>query len=323
MACSDATQDKFHQLYRTSDKINFSATVLDLVKLTQSCLHLFNILSIDYLDGLLCDVTEQSIIEWWNTYGTRFYDVEPSDGILGPTTVAGIIGMTLGVRYRLLSMRVEAPKDMMDIEHFKEAIGHFQKGVKLERTRVLDKPTLDKLYNLTVWKATAERRLPGHKTLRTTVHDLSNRTMVNAADIETCDIEEFIQHVHGERLKYMWQGKGRRPSTGSVTGLTPSASFSDLKEASVSTRQKMLRGVKTGAKGVGKMVIRGPEHMLERVSTRGAQRRGRERDREIGDEMYMGDIGEPLSTVTTRESEWGKLTPQTSSRRTRHCLCRG
>ena len=225
--------------------------------------------------------------------------------------------MTLGIRYRLLSMRVEAPKDMMDIEPFKEAIGHFQRGAKLERTRILDKPTLDKLYNLTVRSGTGEHRLPGHKTLRTTVHDLSNRTMVNAADIETCDIEEFINHVHGERLKYMWQGKGRRPSTSSVTGLTPSASFNDLKDTTV--RQKMIRGVKHGAKGVGKMVIRGPEHVLERVQGQRANRRekDRERERDPTDEMLMnaGELGEPLTAVTTRDSECGKdakLTPTTS-----------
>jgi len=97
--------------------------------------------------------------------------------------------MVLGIRYRLLSVRIEAPKDMMNVEHFREAIAHFQKQFKLERTRILDKPTLDRLYMLTVRSAVGEHRLPGHKTLRTTVHDLSNRTVVNAADIETCDIE--------------------------------------------------------------------------------------------------------------------------------------
>jgi len=216
--------------------------------------------------------------------------------------------MTLGVRYRLLSVRIEAPKDMMDVEHFKTAIMHFQRGMKLDRTGILDKPTLDKLYLLTVRSAVGEHRLPGTKTLRTTVHDLSNRTVVNAADIETCDIEEFINHLHGERLKYMWQGKGRRPSTGSVTGLTPSQSFQDLKEANVSKRQKVLRGVKTGAKGVGKMVRRGPETVIERVQS---QRGGAKRDKEFSDEGFL-EIGETLTPVTTRNSEFEtqlKMTP--------------
>lgn len=307
---SDATQDKFHQLYRTSDKIRFSSTVVDLVNLVQSCLYLFGELTSDILDGLLCDVTERSLVEWWNTYGTPFYDIEPTDGILGPTTVAGILGMTLGVRYRLLSVRIEAPKDMMDVDHFKEAIAHFQKSVKIDRTRILDKQTLDKLYMLTVRSAIGEHRLPGTKTLRTTVHDLSNRTVVNAADIETCDIDEFIHHLHGERLKYMWQGKGRRPSTGSVNGLTPSQSFLDLKDAThVSKRQKMLRGVKTGAEAVGKMVRRGPETMIERVQSNRAKR-----ERDTSDEMFVSPLedGEPLTPVMTKDSTYStdlRMTP--------------
>jgi hypothetical protein len=262
-------------------------------------------LSSEILDGLLCDLTERSVIEWWNLHGTAFYDIEPTDGILGPTTVAGLLGMTLGARYRLMSVRVEAPKDMMDVEHFKEAILHFQKAFKLDRSGILDKPTLDKLYMLTVRSATGERRLPGTKTLRTTVHDLSNRTVVNAADIETCDIDEFIQHLHGERLKYMWQGKGRRPSTGSISGLTPSQSFSDLKDPTVSKRKKVLRGVKSGAKEVGKIVRRGPETVIERVQS---QRSGGKRDREVSDEIFMSpmEMGEMLTPVTTRESEYHK-----------------
>jgi hypothetical protein len=286
---------------------------MDLVKLVQSCLYLFGVLCNDYIDGLLCDVTEKSVIKWWSHYGTPFYRVEPTDGILGPTKVAGILGMTLGVRYRLLSLRIGVPKDMMDVEHFREAISNFQKGIKTDRTGVLDTSTLEKLYMLTVRSSIGEHRLPGTKTLRTTVNDLSNRTMVNAADIETCDIEEFIQHLHGERLKYMWQGKGRRPSTGSVNGVTRTQSFSDLKEPNnVSKRQKMMRGVRSG---VGKMVRRAPEPVLERSqSQRGGQH---ERERDTNDEFILSpmEMGEPLTSVPTPDSECGrdlKMTPTTS-----------
>jgi hypothetical protein len=225
-------------------------------------------------------------------------------------TVSGLLGMTLGVRYRLVSVRIETPKDMIDVEHFKDAIAHFQKGMKLEKTRILDKHTLDRLYMLTIRSATGEHRLPGTKTLRTTVHDLSNRQIVHAADIETCDIDEFIHHLHGDRLRYMWQGKGRRPSTGSVSGLTPSQSFSDLKDATVSKRHKVLRGVKTGAKGVGKIVRRGPETVIERVQS---QRNGGKRDREMSDDMFLSpmEVGETLTPVTTWESEHSKETKMT------------
>lgn len=259
------------------------------------------------IDGLLCDVTERSLVEWWKKYGTPFYDVERTDGILGPTTVAGILGMTLGVRYRLLSVRIEAPKDMTEVEHFKEAIAHFQEKMKLERTKILDRVTLDKLYMLTARSATGEHRLPGTKTLRTTVNDLSNRTVVNAADIETCDIDDFIQHLHGGRLKYMWQGKGRRPSGSSINAPSPTQSFQDLKEAGKhSKRHKVLQGVKSGAKGVGKIVRRGPETVLERVQNqRAAARRERERDNSEDVDLSAMELGEPLTLARTRDTDSG------------------
>jgi hypothetical protein len=77
--------------------------------------------------------------------------------------------------------------------------------------------------------------------------------------------------------------------------------------------------VKTGAKEVGKMVRRGPETVIERVQSQrsGRRERGRERDREkeISDEMFSAsplEIGEPLTTVTTRDSDFStylKMTP--------------
>jgi hypothetical protein len=299
---SDATKDKLHQLYRTSEKINFRSTVIDLVKLVQSCLYLYGLQSAELLDGLMCDVTERNIVQWWNLYGTILYDVEPTDGIFGPTTVAGILGMTLGLRYRLIYVRTDPPKDMMDVEHFRNAIGHFQEKKELEQTAIFDRPTVDKLRALTARAATGDHRLIGTKAIRNTVHDLSNRTQVNAADVETCDIEQFIQHLHGDRLRYMWQGKGRRPSTGSISGLTPSASFQDLKDLNVSAGKRMMRGVRSGANTVGRIVRKGPDAFVERVQN---QRGGNKRERDPNDEVFLSpsEIGESLTPTTTRGSD--------------------
>jgi hypothetical protein len=54
---SSATEAKFHQLYRTSEKIPFNASVIELVKLCQVALVLFGKLEPEFADGLLCDVT--------------------------------------------------------------------------------------------------------------------------------------------------------------------------------------------------------------------------------------------------------------------------
>ena len=98
-----ATEAKFNRLYRTSDRIPLFNAVIELVKLCQAALMLFGKLAPEYADGLLCDVTEQAISDWWNDIGTEILNVEPTDGKLGPTTVAALLGLLLGSRNRCVS----------------------------------------------------------------------------------------------------------------------------------------------------------------------------------------------------------------------------
>src|SRR5699024_448853 len=53
-----ATEAKFHQLYRTSERVPLYSAVVELVKQCQIALMLFGCLAPEYVDGLLCDVTE-------------------------------------------------------------------------------------------------------------------------------------------------------------------------------------------------------------------------------------------------------------------------
>ncbi len=81
-----ATQDKFMSLYKTSDRVPLAAAVLELVRLAQLALVVFARLDEDYADGLLCDVTEKAVNDWWTETGSEYYyNMEPADGILGPT----------------------------------------------------------------------------------------------------------------------------------------------------------------------------------------------------------------------------------------------
>lgn len=64
-----ATQAKFMQLYHTSDRVPLHNAVLEMVKLCQVALVLFGKLAPEYCDGLLCDVTERGINDWWNDIG--------------------------------------------------------------------------------------------------------------------------------------------------------------------------------------------------------------------------------------------------------------
>ncbi|KAF2476006.1 uncharacterized protein BDR25DRAFT_253638 [Lindgomyces ingoldianus] len=238
---SNATQAKFHQLYRTSDIIPLNSSVIELVKLCQVALVLFGKLEPEYADGLLCDVTEKAINDWWLEFGAEYYTVEPHDGILGPTTVAALLGMLMGARNRLSAYGAPVAKDVFDIENTKRGIAYFQKTQRIQKTRRLDRQTLEALRRATAKAASGEGwAMP--RALKSTVAELGGKGgemmmgMVGArdkagiADVETVDIDRFIELVQGERSKWLWYGKPRKTATGDMFSrlpgegsLTPSA----------------------------------------------------------------------------------------------------
>lgn len=217
-----ATQAKFNQLYKTSDRIPFYGAVIELVKLCQVSLVLYGKLAAEYADGLICDVTEQAINDWWNDLGTEYFNVDPTDGILGPTTVAALLGILIGARNRLHTYGAPIAKDVFDTACTKRAVAYFQKTQKdLPRTRRLDLKTLQRLRNVTAKAASGEGwAVP--RAVKTTVAELSGkggdmvmgrvgaREKAGIADIETLDIETFISLLSGERSKWLWYGKPRK-----------------------------------------------------------------------------------------------------------------
>ncbi|KAI4717810.1 hypothetical protein E4T48_05964 [Aureobasidium sp. EXF-10727] len=217
-APNSATIAKFHQLYKTSDKNPVHTSVIELVKLCQAALNIFDKLDFDYVDGLLCDVTEKAVNDWWLDIGAEFYNIEPHDGILGPTTVAALLGLLMGARNRLSAVGAPVPKDPFDIEGMKRGISSFQKSNRLERTRRLDRHTLDKLHRTSAKAANAEGwSVP--RAVKNTVAELSGkggemlaevvgkRDKAGIADIETSYIDRFEQLVYGQRCKWLWLGK--------------------------------------------------------------------------------------------------------------------
>ncbi|KAG9639299.1 hypothetical protein KCU64_g13453, partial [Aureobasidium melanogenum] len=211
-APNSATVAKFHQLYKTSDKNPIHTSVIELVKLCQAALNIFDKLDFDYVDGLLCDITEKAVNDWWLDIGAEFYNIEPHDGILGPTTVAALLGLLMGARNRLSAVGAPVPKDPFDIEGMKRGISHFQKSNRMERTRRLDRHTLDKLHRISAKAANAEGwSVP--RAVKSTVAELSGkggemlaevvgrRDKAGIADIETSYIDRFEQLVYGQRFK--------------------------------------------------------------------------------------------------------------------------
>ena len=218
------TQAKFNRLYKTSDRVPIHSAVIELVKLCQTALMLFGKLAPEYADGLLCDVTEQAINDWWTDLGTEFFNIDPSDGILGPTTVAALLGLLLGARNRLSAYGAPVGKDAFDVTSMKRGIGSFQKSREIVRTRRLDRQTLAQLHKASA-KAASSQGWQVPRAVKSTVAELSGKggdvvlSMVGArdragiAEIETLDIDSFAQLVYGERCKWIWHGKPRKNHT--------------------------------------------------------------------------------------------------------------
>ncbi|KAA8642321.1 hypothetical protein EYZ11_002906 [Aspergillus tanneri] len=224
---ASATEAKFHQLYRTSERVPLYNAVLELVKQCQIALMMFGNLAPEYVDGLLCDVTEAAISDWWTDMGMDLYNIEPSDGGLGPTTVAALLGTLMGARNRLHAFGAPVGKDAFDIHNLKRGISSFQKSQKLKRTRRLDRQTLDRLHRVTAKAANSEGWTDA---VKSTMAELSGhggemvmgmvrgREKGGIADIETLDIDNFAQLVNGERAKWLWRGKPRKSGDGHIGG---------------------------------------------------------------------------------------------------------
>ncbi|KAI1806992.1 hypothetical protein F4811DRAFT_507767 [Daldinia bambusicola] len=216
-----AAKAKFYQLYKTTEKMPFSDVVIELVKICQVALLLFGKLEQVYIDGLLCDVTETAIGDWWTEFGAEYYNIEPTDGILGPTTVAALLGLLMGARNRLSYFGAPVPKDVFDIEATEKGISYFQKYQKLERTRRLDRQTMHKLHTVTA-KAAAGEGWGVQKAVKSTMTEIggkrgeivlgmvSGRDKGGIGDIETLDLDRLISLVSGERAKWLWFGKPKR-----------------------------------------------------------------------------------------------------------------
>lgn len=216
-----ATEAKFHQLYRTSERVPLYNAVTALIKLCQTALMMFDKLAPEYVDGLLCDVTEAAITDWWADIGMDLYDIDLDNGVVGPTAVAALLGTLLGARNRLHAYGAPVGKDAFDIVNLKRGIGSFQKSEKLKRTRRLDRQTLEKLHRVTA-KAASSDKWAG--AVRTTVAELGGKGgemvmgMVGGrgkggiADIETLDMDTFASLVTGEKAKWLWRGKPRKSS---------------------------------------------------------------------------------------------------------------
>ena len=218
---TSATQAKFRQLYRISDRVPVHSAAVELVRLCQIGLVLFRELDREYTDGLLCDVTVSALKRWWAEIGMDYFNAEPNDGVLGPTTVSALLGLLLGARKRLGYCNAPIGKDVFDIRATKRGIEHFQKWSKMQKTRRLDRHTLYRLHRSTS-KAVNSEGWGVPRAVKSTVAELGgkggemvmgmvgNRDRTSIASVETLDIQTFASAISGDSCKWLWHGKPRK-----------------------------------------------------------------------------------------------------------------
>lgn len=203
---TDASRDKFYQLYKISDRAPFEDAVIDLIILVQVSLHYFGLFKLSDVDGLLCDMTEKALNTWWHDIGVGHYGSQ-SEKSLGPATIAAILGMVTGYRHRLNAAGVAVPKDPFEVEAFKLSISGFQKQNKLKINQVFDANTRDSLCKIP-GNISASERFAITKVVKTTVQDLSGIKSQVASDVETTEYDKFLQNVYGHTLRHLFLGKG-------------------------------------------------------------------------------------------------------------------
>ncbi|KAH9938141.1 uncharacterized protein B0H18DRAFT_1099992 [Fomitopsis serialis] len=132
---SDTTKDRFILMYHIPDKGNarsaacFNATVLELVKLTQAGLAMFELFdtSPEERNGLLCDVTCDGIRRWAAEVGEPCMKIEPTERVADPTVLSALFSLILTTRNKLHALGYYVPKDpFLDPGNFTRALTAFQ-----------------------------------------------------------------------------------------------------------------------------------------------------------------------------------------------------
>lgn len=160
---SSACEDKFRNVFRIyNTDMPIKIAIKEIVNLVQTCLFYFALLDVKYCDGLICDRTEESIVEWWNRIGRPRLggDIDDNGPLFSPQTVAGVLSILLSAKLRISIVGgCDVPKDPFEYENFMISIGQLQKQFKLEKTRRLNLQTLNRLFSVTSSKSLHDKRL--------------------------------------------------------------------------------------------------------------------------------------------------------------------
>lgn len=86
----------FKDIFKIQDKISVVWSVGEVVNLVQTVLVHFGILDSFKITGLLCSLTEESLVQGWDIYGSVYYKINIiNNGVLTPILVACLLGFYL------------------------------------------------------------------------------------------------------------------------------------------------------------------------------------------------------------------------------------
>ncbi|KAK9712367.1 hypothetical protein K7432_007203 [Basidiobolus ranarum] len=202
---SQVQQEKFHQVYKTSDFHPFRSTVLEIVILAQKGLALLGLYHHSDVDGLLCDSTLNALQQYYLDFGP--FDFELGDVKLGPQLFATLLSKIMTARNKLNSLGYQVGKDpFFDADQFISGLSTFQEKKKLNQLKYLDNHTLkviDDIYDIST-----QQSLNFPKAIKTKLGDLSGYVQ-NDIDVATTDLEHLVKNANFDRFKYLWRGKGK------------------------------------------------------------------------------------------------------------------
>ncbi|ORX92939.1 hypothetical protein K493DRAFT_338540 [Basidiobolus meristosporus CBS 931.73] len=208
---SQVQQDKFHQVYKTSDFHSFRSTVLEVVILAQKGLALLGLYHHSDVDGLLCDSTLNALQQYYLDFGP--FDFEMGDVKLGPQLFASLLSKIITARNKLHSLGYQVGKDpFFDGEQFIAGLSAFQERKKLNQLKYLDNQTLKVIDD--VYDSSSQQSLNFPKALITFFNGTFqvNKRISSAFVIvtkPTTDLEYLVKNANFDRFKYLWRGKSK------------------------------------------------------------------------------------------------------------------
>ncbi|KAG2234104.1 hypothetical protein INT48_000281 [Thamnidium elegans] len=199
-----ASEEKFRSLYKIADSVNFQDAVILLVSLVQIALYLFKLLDKDYIDGLICNETNNALWIFYTKYNpiktTEFSLKEPW---MEPHLLAAIISKLLMCRNKLQDNSFTTLKDpFTDYDNFRIDIGDYQRYKNIRATKFIDLETLAKL------NEHSYSQLKVKKVIKSKLDDISGITNSPLFN-ETSDPEVFRHHATIDSLRAIWRPRLR------------------------------------------------------------------------------------------------------------------